>query len=128
MNRGDRMEEKVYCYLIKNHIGKDNLIKNKDLRKLFDIKSDKSMRKVIQNIRENSKFYLIVGSISGKTGGFFICQTEEEMDDTINNIKHRANEMYRMCHILNSIKEKILNGWQKENYLNIIIYHLKSKI
>ena len=104
------MEEKVYCYLIKNHIGKDNLIKNKDLRKLFDIKSDKSMRKVIQNIRENSKFYLIVGSISGKTGGFFICQTEEEMDDTINNIKQTANEMYRMCHILNSKKEKILNG------------------
>lgn len=104
------MEEKVYSYLIENHIGKQNLIKNKELRKIFDIKSDKSMRKVIQNIRENSKFYLIVGSISGKTGGFFICQTEEEMVDTINNIKHRANEMYRMCHILNSKKEKILNG------------------
>lgn len=104
------MEEKVYCYLIENHIGKENLIKNKDLRKLFDIRSDKSMRKVIQNIRENSKFYLIVGSVSGKTGGFFICQTEEEMNDTIDNIKHRANQMHRMCHILDSKKDKVLNG------------------
>ena len=30
------MEEKVYSYLIENHIGKQNLIKNKELRKIFD--------------------------------------------------------------------------------------------
>lgn len=104
------MEERVYAYLIENHIGKDNLIKNKDLRKLFDIRSDKSMRKVIQNIRENPKFYLIVGSISGKTGGFFICQTEEEIQETIDNIKHRANQMHRMCHVLEWKKDKMLQG------------------
>ena len=103
------MEEKVYNYLITNHIGKNNLIKNIDLRKKFNIKSDKSMRKVIQNIRENKDYYLIVGSISGKTGGFFICQTEEEISDTINNIKHRANQMHRMCHILEGKKEKVIN-------------------
>lgn len=102
------MEEKVYSYLIENHIGKQNLIKNKELRKIFDIKSDKSMRKVIQNIREDTRFYLIVGSASGKTGGFFICQTTEEIDETIDNIRHRANEMLRMCHILEWKKEKVL--------------------
>ena len=47
------MEEQVYNYLIMNHIGKDNLIKNVDLRKRFNIGSDKSMRKIIQNIRED---------------------------------------------------------------------------
>ncbi len=104
------MEEKVYSYLIENHIGKTNLIKNKDLRKLFNINSDKSMRKVIQNIREDTKFYLIVGSVSGKTGGFFICQTEEEIDETIDNIRHRANQMLRMCHILEWKKEQVLQG------------------
>lgn len=104
------MEEKVYSYLIENHVGKENLIKNKDLRKLFEINSDKSMRKVIQNIREDRKFYLIVGSISGKSGGFFICQTEEEIDETIDNIKHRANQMLRMCHILEWKKEQVLQG------------------
>lgn len=104
------MEERVYSYLIEHHIGKENLIKNKDLRKLFNINSDKSMRKVIQNIRENKDFYLIVGSISGNTGGFFICQTEEEMNETIDNIKHRASQMYRMCHILEWKKDKVIQG------------------
>ncbi len=104
------MEEKVYNYLITHHIGKENLIKNEDLRKMFDIKSDKSMRKVIQNIRENKDYYLIVGSISGRTGGFYICQTIDEIDDTINNIKHRANQMHRMCHVLEWKKEKVLSN------------------
>jgi len=104
------MEENVYTYLIINHVGKENLIKNKDLRKIFNIKSDKSMRRIIQNIRENKKFILIVGSQSGKTGGFFICKNNEEIIETINNIKHRANQMYRMCYVLEWKKEKVING------------------
>ena len=103
------MEEQVYSYLITKHIGKDNLIKNVDLRKKFNINSDKAMRKIIQNIRENKNYYLIIGSISGRTGGFFSCQTEDEIDETINNIRHRANQMHRMCHILEWKKEKTLN-------------------
>ena len=101
------MEDKIYQYLIEHHIGKDNLIKNQDLRKLFDIKSDKSLRKIIQNIRESKEYYLIIGSVSGKTGGYYICQTEDEIADTINNIRHRANEMLRMCHVLDWKKGKV---------------------
>lgn len=107
------VEERVYNYLITSHIGKENLIKNKELRKMFNINSDKSMRKVIQNIRENKKYYLIVGSISGKTGGFYICHTEEEMQDTIDNIKHRANQMHRMCHVLESKRKKVLDEQER---------------
>ena len=103
------MEERVYCYLIINHIGKENLIKNTDLRKMFNIRSDKSMRKVIQNIRENTSNYLIVGSISGNKGGFYICHTKEEITETIDNIRHRANQMHRMCHILQYKKEKMIH-------------------
>ena len=103
------MEERIYTYLITNHIGKDNLIKNKELRKLFNINSDKSLRKIIQNIREDKRFYLIVGSVSGRTGGFYICHTEEEIEDTIDNIKHRANQMLRMCHVLDWKKEQVIN-------------------
>lgn len=103
------MEEKIYNYLITNHIGKDNLIKNKDLRRIFDIHSDKSLRKIIQNIREDKNFYLIVGSISGRTGGFYICHTEEEITETIDNIRHRANQMLRMCHVLDWKKGKVIN-------------------
>ena len=101
------MEDKIYQYLIEHHIGKDNLIKNQDLRKLFDIKSDKSLRRIIQNIRESKEYYLIIGSVSGKTGGYYICQTEDEIADTIDNIRHRANEMLRMCHVLDWKKGKV---------------------
>ena len=101
------MEDKIYQYLIEHHIGKDNLIKNQDLRKLFDIKSDKSLRKIIQNIRESKEYYLIIGSVSGKTGGYYICQTEDEITDTIDNIRHRANEMLRMCYVLDWKKDKV---------------------
>ena len=93
-------EQQVYNYLMEHCQGKANLIKNKDLMKLFNIHSDKSMRKVIQNIRESPKFMEIVGSVSGKTGGNYICTTEAEVKETIENIKHRANQMLRMCHIL----------------------------
>lgn len=94
------IEELVYAYLCLHNRGKDNLIKNQDLRNMFEIRSDKSMRKVIQNIRENTKFDEIVGSISGVHGGFYICETDEEMQETVNNIKHRANQMLRMTHVL----------------------------
>ena len=103
------MEEKIYKYLIMNNIVKENLIKNKDLRKLFNIKSDKTLRKKIQNIREDKRYYLIVGSVSGRTGGFYICHTEEEIIDTIDNIRHRANQMLRMCHVLDWKKDKVIN-------------------
>ncbi len=98
-------EKEVYEFLCKTHVGKDNLIKNQELRKRFNINSDKAMRKVIQNIREDKQYKKLIGSVSGKTGGFYICVTEEEKEETINNIKHRANQMLRMTHILEWKKE-----------------------
>lgn len=94
-------EQQVYNYLLKFHQGKNNLIKNKDLRVKFGIHSDKAMRKVIQNIRESKDFKEIIGSVSGRTGGFYACITEEEKQETIDNIKRRANQMLRMCYVLN---------------------------
>ena len=94
------LEEQVYNYLVRNHVGSKNLIKNRELRWLFDIKDDKTMRKVIQNIRESKEFKKVVGSVSGKTGGFYICENVDEINETIANIKHRANQMLRMTHIL----------------------------
>ena len=94
------IEQEVYDYLCLNHQGKENLIKNRELRQKFNISSDKSMRKVIQNLRESENFPLMVGSISGKSGGFYICVTNEEKQETINNIKHRANQMLRMTKVL----------------------------
>lgn len=99
------IEERVYNYLVENHRGKENLIKNQVLRGKFQINSDKAMRKIIQNIREDKSFKRMVGSVSGVKGGFYICVTDEEMEETIDNIKHRANQMLRMCHVLEYKKE-----------------------
>lgn len=99
------IEDMVYIYLCQNHKGKNSLIKNKDLRKLFNIHSDKTMRKVIQNIRESKDYPELVGSVSGKSGGFYMCETNEEKEETINNIKKRARQMYRMCYVLNWKKD-----------------------
>ena len=94
------MEERIYNYLVDYHVGKDKLIKNQDLRNMFGIQSDKALRKVIQNIRESKEFEEVIGSVSGKAGGFYVCECEEEIQETIDNIKHRANQMLRMTHIL----------------------------
>lgn len=94
------VEAEVYNYLCSFHQGKDNLIKNKDLRGIFAISSDKSMRQVIQNIRESVEYPKMIGSLSGITGGFYCCVTDQEKQETINNIKHRANQMLRMSHVL----------------------------
>lgn len=94
------IEQEVYDYLLENCIGKKRRIKNYELMKIFNVGSDKSMRKIIQNIREDKNFPLIVGSIAGINGGNFICCTEEEILETINHLKHRANQMLRMTHVL----------------------------
>ena len=94
------MEELIYNYLENNCRGKENLVKNKELRDLFNIGSDRALREIIQNIRESKEYKDVIGSLSGKSGGFYICVNDDEIEETINNIKHRANQMLRMTHIL----------------------------
>lgn len=94
------MEKIIYEYLCAHHTGKDNLIKNWELRRVFSISGDKKMRKIIQNIRENKDYPMLVGSISGSRGGYYICVTPDEKLETINNTKRRANQMLRACHIM----------------------------
>ena len=46
------IEEQVYNFIVTNHVGKENMVKNRQLRVYFpQIKSDKAMRKIIENIR-----------------------------------------------------------------------------
>lgn len=94
------IEEQVYRYIIANYVGKENMVKNRQLRGIFkQVKSDKAMRKIIQNIRCNPKFTIFIGSVSGRTGGYFACTSREEINDTINNHMRRAYRMYLECEI-----------------------------
>ena len=60
------MEEKVYSYLIENHIGKQNLIKNKELRKInkdIIISVDGGINNTnINKIKEAGAAICVVGS------------------------------------------------------------------
>lgn len=94
------IEEQLYEYLCKNHRGRKHMIKNWQLRQLFGIASDPHLRKIIQNIRQSKDYPLLIGSVAGPEGGYFICETPEEKRETINHIRHRANQMLRMCHIM----------------------------
>lgn len=101
------LEKQIYEYLLNYHLGKNKLIKNKDLRAKFHIGSDRALREIVQNIRESKDFSKIIDSVSGKSGGFYICETNEEIEETINNIKHRANQMLRMCYVLDWKRERL---------------------
>ena len=93
-------EQMIYDYLCKYCVGKENLIKNQELRRIFGINSDRALREIIQTIRESKDYRQVIGSLSGKSGGFYVCANDDEIEETINNIKHRANQMLRMTHIL----------------------------
>lgn len=88
----DDTEKQIYNYLLLNHQGKDNLVKNQTLRAKFNISSDKKMRELIANMRKDER-YKLVGSVSGSNGGFYICTNDSEKNDSIDNMMHRANQM-----------------------------------
>lgn len=94
------IEERVYNFIITNHVGKENMIKNSALRRYFpQVKSDKSMRKVIQNIRCDPRFPIFIGSLSGNMGGYYACTSHKEMNDTIDNLMKRAYRIYLDCEV-----------------------------
>lgn len=63
------------------------------------IKDHKALRKLIEELRLD-KNKAIIGSKAGSNGGYYICETEEEKQKTINHFKHRAGQMYKIAHIL----------------------------
>ena len=67
------------------------------------IKDHKALRKLIEELRLD-KNKAIIGSEAGSNGGYYICETEEEKQKTINHFKHRAGQMYKIAHILEGKK------------------------
>ena len=100
------MEQEIYDYLCQNCVGKDNMIKNRELRKIFKIGNDKMLRDIIKNIRKDKTKEEVVGSKSGKTGGYWIANTKEDCIETFENLTHRANDIYKTAHIIEWKAEK----------------------
>lgn len=88
------IEEQVYNFIVTNHIGKENMVKNRQLRVYFpQIKSDKAMRKIIENIRFNPDFKYFIGSVSGSKGGYYACTLKSEIQETKNSKKFDSKEV-----------------------------------
>lgn len=88
------IEKQVYNFIVTNHVGKENMVKNRQLRVYFpQIKSDKAMRKIIENIMFNPDFKYFIGSVSGSKGGYYACTLKSEIQETKNSYMHRAMQM-----------------------------------
>ncbi len=93
-------EEQIYDYLCKYCVGKDNRVKNYELRKKFNVLGDKSLRKIIENIRLNSDMKEIVASIAGPDGGYWIANSKEDCEETINHLENRARMMVELSEVI----------------------------
>ena len=92
-------KEIIYTYLLFNAMGYENRVKAQVLMNISGIRDHKSFRAIIEELRlEKGK--AIIGSEAGSNGGYWICDTEEEKQKTINHFKHRAGQMYKIAHIL----------------------------
>lgn len=91
------MEEKIYQYLLKNHVGYDNRIKGKDLMKIFNIKDHKTLRSYIEKARKYKEYRYLIGSEAGSKGGYFMVTNGMEKELTINHMLLRAEEQLDTC-------------------------------
>jgi len=92
-------KEFIYKYLLLNAMGYKNRVKASTLMAIVGIRDHKKFRKLIEDLRLE-KGRAIIGSEAGHLGGYYICETEEEKEKTINHFKHRAGQMYKIAHIL----------------------------
>ncbi len=99
-------EEQIYDYLCKYCVGKDNRVKNYELRKKFNVLGDKSLRKFIENIRLNSDMKEIVASIAGRDGGYWIANSKEDCEETINHLENRARMMVELSEVIQGKMER----------------------
>ena len=94
------LEKLIYDYLMLNCVGYENRIKAKTLMKKFNIKDNKTFRSYIQGIRKDAEFTRLVGSEAGQHGGYWIINSKEEFDITVQHHYARAIEMLNTCKIL----------------------------
>lgn len=99
MNR-EEIKLKLYNYLLNNAQGKDNRVKGHVLMATFEIGSDRTLRKLIQEINASVEYKSLIGAISGYEGGYFIPITATETKEVINNRRHRADKMYEECTVM----------------------------
>ena len=103
------LDYNLYVYLKNNAVGYSKRVKSSILMKKFNIDDNKTLRKHIQKIRNDETLQKIVCSESGKNGGYWIANNEQEIQDTLDHLYKRAMEMLKTY---NAIKKKAQNDGQ----------------
>ena len=70
------LDYQIHDYLKKNSVGYSKRVKSSVLMKEFNINDNKTLRKHIQNIRQDETLQKIVCSESGKNGGYWIAKND----------------------------------------------------
>lgn len=95
-----RLDYQIHDYLKKNAVGYSKRVKSSKLMKEFNINDNKTLRKHIQNIRQDETLQKIVCSESGKNGGYWIAKNDKEVQDTLDHLYNRAMEMLKTYSII----------------------------
>jgi len=94
------LDYQIHDYLKKNAVGYSKRVKSSTLMKEFNINDNKTLRKHIQNIRQDETLQKIVCSESGKNGGYWIAKNDKEVQETLDHLYNRAMEMLKTYSII----------------------------
>ena len=96
-------KEILINYLISNCNGYENRQKAFKLMQIVNIEDHKTFRNVIEEIRQDDN-EIFICSEAGRKGGYWIPDTYEEVQNTLDHLYKRAKEMLKTYSIL---KKKI---------------------
>lgn len=114
----------LYSYLKNNALGYSKRVKSSTLMQKFNISDNKTLRKHIQNIRNDEILQKIICSEAGHNGGYWIANNEKEVEETLEHLYKRAMEMLKTY---NSIKKKVkLNGQYRIKFSKYERDHIES--
>ena len=94
IERMNSVENKIYKYLMLNHVGKDNRILGNKLCAMFNIKLTSVLREIIANIRLNPLYKYLIGAMPTDNGGYWIVDNVEDMKRAIISMEGRAVKMF----------------------------------
>ena len=93
------MRETLINYLLNNCRGYENRKKAYQLMPIVGITDHKAFRNLIEEIRQDDN-QIFICSKAGENGGYYIPTEYEEVEDTIEHLIKRGQEMFKTASIL----------------------------
>lgn len=106
VNKASSKAYRLYDYLCKNHVGKENMTTVDKLCEIFS-----SNRREIRDIITEINTYMEFDKIVCRTGGIFIAKDEKELEVAINTANRKAMSFLKEMSCIN--KKSKLDGQLK---------------